>query len=59
MCIDTLFFFFECTTGGKNEWEVNSNVTNMNVNIPNDFLHALKKNKLLPQGLVLPGEKLY
>ena len=43
--------------GGKNEWEVCSNVDNMNVQIPNELWHALKQHKLLPAGLVLPGEE--
>jgi D-threo-aldose 1-dehydrogenase len=42
--------------GGKNEWEVNSNVDNMNIEIPNDLWKELKKNHLLPKNLKLPFE---
>ena len=42
--------------GGKNAWEVRSNVKSMNVTIPVAMWHALQKEDLLPKDFVLPAE---
>ena len=41
--------------GGKNSWEVNSNVDNMNTIIPIEMWYALQKEHLIPPDLKLPS----